>query len=89
MIIIIIIIIQNTNNTKFFSTLIDLFLVVQNNHKYIQKIWLSVQKVSRVGWKCPGPDIVQGYWLKKFRALHERIATQMDNIINNGMEIPK
>ena len=83
MIIIIIIIIQNTNNTKFFSTLIDLFLVVQNNHKYIQKIWL---KVSR---KCPGPDIVQGYWLKKFRALHERIATQMDDIINNGMEIPK
>ena len=32
---------------------------------------------------------VQGYWLKRFQALHERIATQMDDVINNEMDIPK
>ena len=40
-------------------------------------------------WKCPGSDGVQGYWLKTFPTLHERIVTQMDDMINNGMDIPK
>ena len=40
-------------------------------------------------WKCPGPNRVQGYWLKTFPALHERIATQMDDMIDNKMGIPK
>ena len=39
--------------------------------------------------KCPGPDGIQGNCLKMFPALHERIATQMDDMINNGMDIPK
>ena len=33
-------------------------------------------------WKSPGPDGVQGYWLKKLTALHERITKQIDNIIS-------
>ena len=32
-------------------------------------------------WKCPGPDRVQGYWLKNFTALHERIADQLNDMI--------
>ena len=40
-------------------------------------------------WKCPQPDGVQGYWLKNFLALHERIKTQMDDMINSRMDIPK
>ena len=32
--------------------------------------------------KSPGPDGVQGYWLKKL-ILHDCIAKQMDDIINN------
>ena len=40
-------------------------------------------------WKCPGLDRVQGYWLENLQALHERIATKMDDMINNGIHIPK
>ena len=40
-------------------------------------------------WKCQGPDGVQGYWLKSFAALHERIAAKINDMINNGMDIPK
>ena len=47
----------------------------------------QVRKIPN--WKSPGPDGVQGYWLKKLTALHERIAKQMDNIISNGEKIPK
>ena len=47
----------------------------------------QTRKVPR--WKCPEPDGVQGYWLKNFPALHERIEAQINDMINNGMDIPK
>ena len=47
----------------------------------------QVKKTSNL--KSPGPDGVQGYWLKKLTALSERIAKQMDNIINIKEDIPK
>ena len=47
----------------------------------------QVKKIPN--WKSPGPDGVQGYWLKKLTALHERIAKQMDNIISNKGDIQK
>ena len=28
-------------------------------------------------WKAPGPDGVQGFWLKNFKSLHPRIAEQL------------
>ena len=40
-------------------------------------------------WKCPGLNGVQGYWLTNLSALHEGITTQMDDMINNEMDIPK
>ena len=39
--------------------------------------------------KCPGPDGIKGYWLKNFTALHERIKDQLNDMINNGVQIPK
>ena len=47
----------------------------------------QVKKIHN--WKSPGPDGVQGNWLKKLRALHEGIAKQMDNIISNREDVPK
>ena len=39
-------------------------------------------------WKKPGLDGVQGYWIKKLTALHERMADHMNNLINNRVTIP-
>ena len=47
----------------------------------------KVKKISN--WKSPGPDGVQGYWLKKLTTLYERVAKQIDNIISNRVDIPK
>ena len=47
----------------------------------------QVKKISN--WKSPGPDGVQGYWLKKLTALHERIAKHIDNINSNRDDILK
>ena len=40
-------------------------------------------------WKVPGKDGVQGVWLKKLRGLHERIAEQLNNILNTEEELPE
>ena len=47
----------------------------------------QVKKIPN--WKKTGPDGVQGYWLKKLTALHQRIAKQINNIISNRDDIPK
>ena len=39
-------------------------------------------------WKCPGPDGVQGYWLKNFTELHKRIADQLNELLHGKTEIP-
>ena len=28
-------------------------------------------------WKSSGPDLVQGFWLKDFSSLHERVRVQL------------
>ena len=31
-----------------------------------------------LNWKSPGPDNVQGFWLKNFTTMHERLIEQFD-----------
>ena len=51
---------------------------------------MVTQKTRKVPyWKCPLPDEFQRYCLKHFLALHGRIESQMDDMINNGMDISK
>ena len=38
-------------------------------------------------WKAPGPDGVQGYWIKKLTALHEQKADHMNDLINKRVII--
>ena len=40
-------------------------------------------------WKAPGRDGVQGFWLKKMRGLHGRIAEQLKNILNKQEQLPE
>jgi len=63
-------------------------------HEKQTDLMISTEMVSKQtkkipNWKCPGPDGVQGYWLKHLTTLHSRIANQMNDIIVNGYEIPK
>ena len=34
-------------------------------------------------WKAPDLDEVHSYWLKNFRALHQRMAEKLQHCINN------
>ena len=35
-------------------------------------------------WKSPGPDLVQGFWLKHFSSLHEGVRLQLKECSDNG-----
>ena len=45
----------------------------------IRKVRAQLRKVPN--WKAPGPDCVQGYWLKNFKSLHGRIAHQLQGCV--------
>ena len=47
------------------------------------------QQVKKIpNWKTPVPDGVQGFWIKKLTSLHERIASQLNDLIMNEKVIP-
>ena len=35
-------------------------------------------------WKSPGPDVVQGFWLKNFSSLHGRVRLQLTECLDSG-----
>ena len=35
-------------------------------------------------WKSPGPDLAQGFWLKSFSSLHERVRLQIKECLDSG-----
>ena len=35
-------------------------------------------------WKSPGPDLVQGFWLKNFSSLHERVRLELKECLDSG-----
>ena len=49
------------------------------------KVRSQLRKVPN--WKAPGPDCVQGYWLKNFRSMHGKIAQQLQECVNQ-MDVP-
>ena len=43
-----------------------------------EKMIITVEKVRQMmqkipNWKAPGPDMVQGFWFKYFRNMHDRL----------------
>ena len=45
----------------------------------LKKILVRMQN-----WKPPGPDLVQGFWLKNFSSLHERVRLQLKECLDSG-----
>ena len=61
--------------------------VLQNDIEItVRMVKQQVKKI--LNWKAPGPNGVQEFWIKKLTSLHERIATQLTDLINNMKEIP-
>ena len=46
----------------------------------------SLKKIlgRKPNWKSPGPDLVQGFWLKNFSSLRERVKLQLKECLDSG-----
>ena len=59
------------------------------NVKKLEKIDITAGSLKKIlgrmqKWKSPGPDLVQGFWLKKFSSLHERLRLQLKECLESG-----
>ena len=59
------------------------------NVKKQERIDITTGSLKKVlgrmpNWKSPGPDLVQGFWLKSFSSLHERVRLQLKECFDSG-----
>ena len=79
---------QHKENTEWLHDLKEEIKTERQNDVVITR-----EKVEKVvnempNWKSPGPDLVQGFWLKRFTNLHERITMQLNECLRKGI-VPK
>ena len=59
------------------------------NVKKQEKIDITTGSLKKIldrmpNWKSPGPDLVQGFWVKNFSSLHERVRLQLKKCLDSG-----
>ena len=59
------------------------------NVKKQEKIDITTGSLKKIldrmpNWKSPGQDSVQGFWLKNFSSLHERVRLQLKECLGSG-----
>ena len=59
------------------------------NVKKQEKIDITTENLKEIlgrmpNWKSPGPDLVQGFWLKNFSNLHEGVTLQLKKCLDSG-----
>ena len=59
------------------------------NVKKQEKIDITTGNLKKIlgrlpNWKSPGPDLVQGFRLRNFSSLHERVRLQLKECLDSG-----
>ena len=54
-----------------------------------EKIDITTGRLKKIlgrmpNWKSPGPNLVQGFWLKHFSSLHDKLRLQLKECVDNG-----
>ena len=61
----------------------------EGNFKKQEKADITTGSLKKIfgrmpNWKSPDPDLVQGFWLKSFSSLHERVRLQLKECLDSG-----
>ena len=80
---------QSAHHKKDSNWLQDLRSEV--NVKKQEKIDITTGSLKKIlgrmpNWKSPGLDLAQGFWLKNFSSLHERVRLQLKECLDNGFK---
>ena len=79
--------IQSTDHKKDAKWLQDLqseVNVKKQDNIYIITGSLKKKLGRKPNLKSPGPDLVQGFWLKNFSSLHEKVRLQVKECLDIG-----
>ena len=54
-----------------------------------EKVDITTESFKKIlgrmpNWKSLGPDLVQGFWLKNFSSVHERVRLQLKECLDSG-----
>ena len=79
---------QSADHKKDAKWLQDLHREV--NVKKQEKIDITIGSLKKMlgrmpNWKSPGPDLVQGVWLKDFSSLNERVRLQLKECLDSEL----
>ena len=93
LIIIIIIIIWSVEKghnkeAKWLSDLKEEIVKLEQQNVVINEDKVKKQCSKMPNWMAPEHDGVQGFWIKRLDKMHEKIATQLNEILEGTKEIP-
>ena len=55
----------------------------------ISEVMVKKHRKKIPNWKAPGWDGVKGFWIKRLDAMHGRIASQLNEILNGRARLPE
>ena len=75
---------DHKKDTKWFQDLLS-----EVNVRKQEKIDITTGSLKKIlgritNWKSPGPDLVQGFWLKNFSSFHEMVRLQLKECLDSG-----
>ena len=77
---------ENTDWLRRVENELGVLTVQDDIHIEIKKVRKQIRKMPN--WKSPGPDGVQGYWIKNLSNLHNSIVVQLDRCLQEN-NMPK
>ena len=78
---------KHNKEAKWFSDLKEEIVKLEQQNVVINESKGKKQCSKMPNWKTPGLDGVQGFWIKRLDKMHERIATQLNEILEETKEM--
>ena len=79
---------EHNKEAKWLSDLKEEIVKLEQQNVVINEDKVKKQCSKMPNWMAPGHDGVQGFWIKRLDKMHERIATQLNEILEGTKEIP-
>ena len=76
--------VDHNRDAKWFNDLQNEVCITKQEKVDITKESLKKILGRMPNWKSPGPDLVQGFWLKNFRSLQWRVRSQLKEYLDSG-----
>ena len=78
---------KHNKESKWLSNLKEEVVKLEQQNTVINEGKVKKQCSKMPNWKAPGHDGVQEFWIKRLDKIHERIGTQLNEILEGTKEV--